>query len=59
MKVCPDEFILRLYNAEGVYIGPAERTFDWFGETINIDDYAAESGLVLPDAGEQYALRKQ
>ncbi len=52
MKVCPDEFILRLYNAEGVYIGPAERTFDWFGETINIDDYAAESGLVLPDAGE-------
>ena len=52
MKVCPDEFILRLFDAEGNYIGPSERVFDWFGEIINIDTYAEQTGLVLPDSGD-------
>lgn len=50
MKIVPDEFILRLFDADGVYIGPAERKILWFGETIDIDEYASESGLVLPDS---------
>ncbi len=50
MKIVPDEAILRLYDADGNYIGPAERKFLWFGELIDIDDYASESGLVLPDS---------
>lgn len=50
MKICPDEAILRLFNAEGVYIGPAERKFLWFGELIDIDEYASNSGLTLPDS---------
>ena len=52
MKVCPDEFILRLFDAEGNYIGPAERNILWLGEIINIDTYAEQSGLVLPDSGD-------
>ena len=50
MKICPDETILRLYDADGNYIGPTGRKFLWFGELIDIDEYASESGLVLPDS---------
>jgi len=50
MIVCPDAVILNLFDADGNYIGPAEREIVFLGEVINIDDYAAESGLVLPDS---------
>ena len=50
MKTVPDEAILRLYDAEDNYIGPASRKIMWFGEIIDIDEYASESGLVLPDS---------
>ena len=50
MKTVPDQIILSLFDAEGNYIGPAERKIMFFGEIIDIDEYAAESGLVLPDS---------
>ena len=50
MEICPDEAICRLFDADGGENGPAERKFLWFGELIDIDEYASESGLVLPDS---------
>lgn len=52
MKASPDAVILNLYDAEGNYIGPAERKIVFLGEVIDIDEYAASSGLTLPDSGE-------
>jgi|TARA_R110000751_G_scaffold120861_2_gene221450 hypothetical protein len=49
-----DEMILRMYDADGNWIGPGERCFVMNGVTIYIDEYAASTNgrLVLPDAGE-------
>lgn len=52
MMLVPDATILSLFDADGVYTGPAERCFMFMGELIDIDEYAASSGLILPDAGE-------
>lgn len=52
MKCSPDAFILSLFDSEGNYIGPGERKILWLGETIDIDDYAANVGLTLPDSGD-------
>jgi hypothetical protein len=43
---------LRLFDIDGNYVGPAERKIVFNGEVIDIDEYAAASGLVLPDAEE-------
>jgi|TARA_R110001606_G_scaffold365937_1_gene520918 hypothetical protein len=47
-----DVYILRMYDADGNYIGPGERCIVVDGVRIDIDDYAAASNgrLVLPDA---------
>jgi hypothetical protein len=49
-----DSVILRMYDADGNYIGPSERCIVVDGVRIDIDEYAAASNgrLVLPDAGE-------
>lgn len=53
IQLKPDATILRLYDVDGNYTGPAERKIMFNGEIIDIDEYAAETGLVLPDsAGE-------
>lgn len=52
MKVCPDATILNLFDADGNYIGPAERKIVFLGEVIDIDEYAATAGLTLPDSGD-------
>lgn len=48
----PDFIILNLFNADGVWEGSPTRKILVNGEVIDIDEYAAQSGLVLPDAGE-------
>ena len=50
IQIKPDATILRLYDLDGNYIGPAERKIVFAGEIIDIDEYAAETGLVLPDS---------
>ena len=50
MKIAPDTFILRYFDEDGVWQGPITRKIVVFGEVIDIDEYAAESGLVLPDS---------
>lgn len=50
MKIAPDHFILMQFDADGVWQGVSTRTIVWDGEVINIDEYSASSGLVLPDA---------
>ena len=52
MKCSPDEYIMRLFDSEGNYIGPSSRNIMWLGEIINIDDYASNVGLTLPDSGD-------
>jgi len=44
--------ILKMYDSEGNYRGPAERKIIFNGEIIDIDEYAAEVGLTLPDSGD-------
>jgi|DEB0MinimDraft_10_1074344.scaffolds.fasta_scaffold133426_2 hypothetical protein len=48
----PEAQILRLFDSEGNYRGPAERIIVVNGEFINIDDWATENGVTLPDAGD-------
>lgn len=50
MKIVPDHFILMQFDADGVWQGLPTRKIAWDGEVIDIDEYAAESGLVLPDS---------
>ena len=50
MKIVPDHFILMQFDADGVWQGAPTRKIFWQGEFIDIDEYAASSGLVLPDA---------
>jgi len=47
-----DSIILKMFDADGTYIGPPTRKFIGNGEVIDIDEYAAASNgrLVLPDA---------
>jgi len=47
-----DALILKMFDAEGNYIGNPTRKFIVNGEVIDIDEYAAASNgrLVLPDA---------
>jgi len=52
MKASPDAVILNLFDADGNYIGPGERKIVFLGEVIDIDEYAAATGLTLPDSGE-------
>jgi len=47
-----DSIIMRMYDGEGNYIGPPTRKFVFNGEVIDIDEYAGEYNIVLPDAGE-------
>jgi hypothetical protein len=42
--------ILTLFDEDGVWQGAPTRKILWDGEVIDIDEYAASSGLVLPDA---------
>ncbi len=49
ITIRPDYVILSLFNAEGVWIGPAERTIMFNGEFVNIDEYAEENGITWPD----------
>ena len=46
----PDNYILSLFDSEGVWTGPAERIVVFNGEFINIDTYASENGITWPDA---------
>lgn len=48
MIFSPEVVIMRLFDSEGNYIGPAERTIVVNGEFINIDDWAEENGVTLP-----------
>jgi len=50
MDIAPDFMILSLFDENGVWTGPPSRKVLVQGEVINIDEYAAESGLVLPDS---------
>jgi|TARA_R110002167_G_scaffold178247_3_gene377976 hypothetical protein len=52
MKTVPDHFILMQFDAEGVWQGVPTRKILWDGVVIDIDEYSASSGLVLPDSGE-------
>jgi hypothetical protein len=52
MKIVPDQFILMQFDAEGVWQGVPTRKIIWDGAVIDIDEYSASSGLVLPDSGE-------
>ena len=50
MKIAPDSIILSLFNADGVWQGAPTRKILLNGDVIDIDEYAATSGLILPDA---------
>ena len=49
ITIRPDYVILSMFNAEGVWTGPAERTIMFLGEFVNIDTYAEENGITWPD----------
>ncbi len=44
--------ILSFYDEDGNYNGPMPRMIFHKGVAVNIDDYAAEHNITLPDAGE-------
>jgi hypothetical protein len=50
MKTVPDFFILTQFDEDGVWQGAPTRKILWQGVVIDIDEYSASSGLVLPDA---------
>ena len=50
MKIAPDFLILTLFDEDGVWQGAPTRKILWQGVVIDIDEYAATSGLILPDA---------
>ena len=53
-----DGLILRMFDAEGNYIGHPSRKLLVNAEVIDIDEYAANSNgrLVLPDAEQLWSL---
>ena len=50
VQLAPDAIILSLFDEDGNYTGPAERCIVHQGQVINIDDYATQVGLTLPDS---------
>ena len=49
MQVVPDEIILNMFDADGT-LPCVTRKFLFNGVVIDIDEYAATSGLILPDS---------
>lgn len=52
MMLNPHSFIFNYFDSEGNWTGPAERKLIFNGEVIDIDVWAEENGITLPDAGE-------
>ena len=52
LTLSPEIIIMTKFDADGVWTGPAERKILFNGEVIDIDVWAQENGITLPDAGE-------
>jgi len=52
IRISPEVIILNMFNSEGVWTGPESRKVLINGEAIDIDVWAQENGITLPDAGE-------
>lgn len=44
--------IMNYFDENGVWTGPSLRVLVVNGEAVNIDVWAAENGVTLPDQGE-------
>lgn len=51
LRLSPETIILSKF-IDGVWTGPAERKIIINGEVIDIDVWAQENGITLPDAGD-------
>lgn len=49
ITIKPDVAIFSLFDENGVYTGPPTRKILFLGELIDIDDWAEENGVTLPD----------